>query len=176
MNDAMEIPAPTATAALESLPNEARIWTYALSRDLTQVEQEQVLGQLERFFANWQSHGRQVRGAGAVLHGRFVIIAATVDSGDISGCGIDASVHVVTPLAERLGIAICGPLDIHYRAASGSLVTVDRLTFKNAAEGGLVDGDTVVYRVDLETLGQLRTQGLECRARESWHARAFDLS
>ncbi len=132
---------------------------------------------MQPFLADWQSHGRRVLGAAAILHGRFVVVAAALEvPGDISGCGIDASVHALQPVADELGIRFCNPLDVHYRAASGSIVSVDRLTFKQAVSGGLVDGGTSVYNTTLQTLGELRTRGIEIPARESWHARAFGLS
>ena len=172
----MEFPAPTATETLESLPDDANVWVYPVARDLTAAEQDAVVENFQPFLDAWSSHGRRVHGAVAVLFGRFSVVAAKVDGGDISGCGIDASVHALTPTAEKLGFSICGPLDIHYKTADGSIVSVDRLTFKLAADGGLVDGSTIVYTGDVRTLGDLRTSGLDRVARDSWHARAFGLS
>lgn len=173
----MHTPAPTATPTLESLPDEARVWIYPVDRDLTAAVQETIIERMHPFLSDWQSHGRRVRGAAAILYGRFVVVAATLDApGDISGCGIDASVHALQPVADALGIRFCNPLDVHYRAASGSIVSVDRLKFKQAVAGGLVDGGTAVYNTTLQTLGELRTRGIEVPARESWHARAFSLS
>jgi hypothetical protein len=172
----MEIPAPTATETLESLPDEARVWVYPVARDLSGEEQDSVVESFQPFLDQWTSHGRRVHGAVVVLFARFIVVAATVNDGDISGCGVDASVHVLNPISQKLGFTICGPLDIHYKTAEGSIVSVSRLAFKQAADRGLVDGSTIVYSGDVETLGQLRTGGLERTVRDSWHARAFGVS
>lgn len=172
----VEVPAPAATESLDELPDEAKIWVYPTDRELTADDQQALISGLEDFLDSWVSHGRRVHGAAAILHAKFVVIAATLAEGDISGCGIDASVHALNPLAERLGFGFANPLDIHYRAGSGGIVSVDRLKFAEAVSRGLVDGSTVVYNPDLTTLGQLRTGGLESIARESWHGRAFGLA
>lgn len=172
----MSFPAPTATASLDTLPDEARVWVYATDRDLTPDEQEAIVERMRPFFDDWQSHGRRVTGAAAVLYGRFVVLAATLDSGDISGCGIDASVHALEPLGGELGFGFCNPLDVQYRTGEGSIVSVDRLQFKEAAQRGLVNANTEVANPDVRTLGALRKNGLVVRAGDSWHARAFDLN
>lgn len=171
----MEVPAPAATQSLDELPDHARIWIYPTDRELTASDQRMIIDGLRSFLETWESHGRRVDGAAAILHARFVVIAATKADGDMSGCGIDASVHALLPISEQLGFEFANPLDVHYRSGAGAIVSVDRLRFAEAVNRGLVDGSTIVYNPDLTTLGELRTSGLESTARESWHGRAFGL-
>src|SRR5690606_30936818 len=89
----VEVPAPAATKSLDELPDEARIWIYPTDRELTAADQQALIEGLEDFLESWESHRRPVDGAAAILHARFVVIAATLADGDMSGCGIDASVH-----------------------------------------------------------------------------------
>lgn len=175
MNTDVATPPPAASPSLGALPDEARVWVYPVARDLESAEQTAIVEGMLPFFEDWKSHGRVVHGAVAVLAGRFVVLAAQMDGGDISGCGIDASVHALEPLLARLGLELSPPLDVHYRSAAGSIVSVDRLQFKHAVDRGLVTGSAVVYDTNVDNLGILRRLGLERVARESWHSRAFGI-
>ena len=82
-----------------SLSDEARCWIYIAERRLTEAEQTTLLEALQPFFAGWASHGRPVKGTATVLEDRFLVVAGAIAGGEISGCGIDASVHAAQEAA-----------------------------------------------------------------------------
>ena len=163
------------TELLPRLPDEARVWIYAADRHLGPVEQERLTSILNSFCAVWKSHGRPVESASAVLAGRFAVIAGRIVDGDISGCGIDASVHALDTAAQELGLTWLPSLSVLYRDPSGQIQSVPRPQFREKVRSGEVDSATMVFDLTLETLGELRSGGFERPAGESWHARIFGI-
>lgn len=154
------------------LPDDARIWINAADRDLTIAEQRDVLVTLSTFIDGWSSHGHKVVAEAALVKDRFAVIAAHIPGGDVSGCGIDASVHALAELAGSLGFGWASALSIFFDAG-GRVRQTDRATFSSLAEAGSVSLDTVVFDLSLATLGAWRQGQFEVPARQSWHGRVF---
>ena len=107
------------------LPDAARCWIYVAERRLTEAEQTTLLDTLQAFFEGWASHGRPVQGAATCLDDRFLVVAgALTQEGDLSGCGIDASVHTVEEAAQRLGVVWASPLLIFYRDDDDAVISL----------------------------------------------------
>lgn len=162
------------TATLfRALPDTARVWVYIADRPLREAEQAEVQHRLDAFFDAWTSHGRGVQGAATILADRLLVLAAHIPSGDISGCGIDKSVHTVEDAAQALGFAWQSPLLVTYRAADGTLQSEPRGAFRKRVRSGEVTAATPVLDLTLTTLGEVRAGHLERPAGDAWHARAF---
>lgn len=159
-----------------SFPHTARLWVYAADAPLDEATAATIHEQLDAFMDDWTSHGRPVEGAAHIEEGRFILIAATIHGGDISGCGIDASVHAVEQAAQAAGIAWIPSLHVIYRDAEGQVQHVSRSAFRALAEEGTVTADTPVFDPSITTVGALRAGAFEQRAGDAWHARAFDLA
>ena len=161
------------------LPDTARLWVYATDRRLTDVEAESLTHRLEDFLNEWQSHGRPVEGAAEVRDRRFVLLAAHLPeapAGDVSGCGIDASVHVLEDFADEFELGWQSGLDVFYRAPDGAVRSASRPAFEALAEKGSVDADTPVFERGLDSVAALREGRFEQPASQSWHAEAFSLA
>jgi hypothetical protein len=158
-------------SAFSALPDDARLWIRAAASPLDAATQSALLDRLSAFMDGWASHQRPVEGAAAVLHDRFLAVAATpADGGDISGCGIDDLVHTIDDAASALEIEWVPSLHVLYRAPDGAVVAASRRTFQQRAEDGAVTADTPVFDPSLTSLGALRDGAFEQPARDSWHA------
>lgn len=164
------------TALFPTLPDDARCWVYVADRSLTEDEQHRLLDRLQPFLRDWSSHGRPVEGAVDVLDDRFVVLAATLSEGHISGCGIDDSVHAVEETAGALGLEWVPTLDVIYRDGEGRVQHCSRSTFRALARDGAITATTRVFDPSVTTLGAFRQGRFEQPAEASWHARAFDLA
>lgn len=161
------------TSALDHLPDEARIWLYAANRELNELEENRVREILTGFCRTWESHGRSVQSAADVVEGRFAVIAGCIQNGDVSGCGIDKSVHALEKAASELAFDWLPGILIHYRDHRGVARSVTRQEFRELVQSGNVSADTSVFDLSIETLGQLREGAFERAAADSWHARVF---
>ncbi len=160
---------------LENMPREARLWLYASDRSLTEEEAGRVQGRMDEFFLRWSSHGRTVVGAAEIAERRIVAIVAHVPEGDISGCGIDKSVHVLDELAAEMGLAWTSGLSIAYRDSVGEICLMSRPEFRAAVRSGSIHGDTTVIDLSASELADLTELGIERQASSSWHAAVFDI-
>ena len=87
--------------AFDQMPTAARVWVYTASRILGKEEIKLVSKSLSDFMATWQSHGKEVKASFQLVENRFVIIAADDSNTDISGCGIDKSIHEIQKLRKE---------------------------------------------------------------------------
>lgn len=161
---------------LRSLPDYARVWIYVADRSLDDTQIQRLLEHLDAFCTGWRSHGRPVTSAAAVVEGRFAIIAGEIPDGDISGCGIDASVHALDRAAEELGLRWLPALAVHFRAEDGTIRSVSRPEFRRLVDAGRIDSSTQVFDLSIQLLRELREGQFEQPARLTWHERAFRLS
>lgn len=156
-----------------TLPDSARTWIYLADPEIRTETWASVQPEIEAFIREWSSHRRPVLGDVRLLHGRFLVLAAYVEGGDLSGCGIDKSVHRIEALGTSHGIAWRSALDVAWRDPSGAVRTGTRQEFRQAVGSGSVHGATPVFDTSIASLGVLRSAGLERPASRSWHARAF---
>lgn len=157
--------------AFDALPDSADCWLYATDRPLTDDERQMLEDLFESFQKDWSSHGRTVQGACQVLGNRLVIVAAHVTQGDISGCGIDKSLHLLQQVAESRQFNWASALNIILKDSDGLYQVVSRSEFKEGAMEGRFGADTPVVDLSIRSLGQLREGGLERAAGQSWHQR-----
>lgn len=156
-----------------SLPDAARVWIYTADRALGPTERATLLDAIGPFLAAWSSHRRPVLGEAAVLEDRFLVVAAHVADGDLSGCGIDKSVHEIEQLGSRFGIAWRGALDVAWRNEKGEVEVSSRADFRSAIGSGRVGARTPVFDTSITELGAFRSTGFPRPAAESWHGRVF---
>jgi hypothetical protein len=158
------------------LPDSARCWVYVADRPLTDTQQENLLEQLHAFFDAWTSHGTRVQGAATLCDDRVLLLAADVPDGDLSGCGIDKSVHAIEAAAQQQDFNWLSPLQVVWRNAEGRLQHGSRSAFRALARDGAVDGTTPVFDLSVSTVGALREGQFEQPAHQSWHGRIFRLA
>lgn len=151
-----------------------RIWIYQSSRELTADEAILILKRLEEFTEGWKAHGKQLAARAEVRHNRFVIIFLNEQVAAATGCSIDKSVHLLKAIEQELGIDLFDRMRIAYRKGD-TIMDVSRAGFEQAIEAGEVDENTIVFDNTVQTSDELGTRW-EVPAKESWHARVFQLS
>lgn len=159
--------------SIDTLPDDARIWIYATNRELNELEELRVKEILDQFCRDWTSHQRPVESAADVIEGKFAVISGRIVDGDVSGCGIDKSVHALDAAAAELGFEWLTGLEVHYRDGLGVARSVSRPEFRRLVREGAVSSDTPVFDTSIETIGRLRLGEFEQPASTSWHARVF---
>jgi len=157
--------------SFDHLPDGADCWLYATDRVLTADEIAFMENLFDTFQREWSSHGQKVHGACRVIEGRIIVIAAHVEGGDISGCGIDKSLHLLQEAAQSRSFSWVSALNIVYQDGDGDLQVVTRAQFKTLAAQGAITDSTRVVDLSLRSLGALRSHGLLRTVASSWHAR-----
>jgi len=151
-------PAVRTIPGLAHLPDEARLWIFGASRPISEQEVAPLVSITERFLEGWAAHGQA--------------LAAALDEDHTapSGCSIDALTRHVMHLETELDVRLLDGGAVWFRDAAG-VRQVDRREFRQMAARGEVDGDTIVFDLAVQRLGDVRTGGWELPAASSWHAR-----
>ena len=158
------------TARLEDFPDSARIWIFGTDRKLGAAETEQLLGCVDGFLQGWAAHGVPLRATRSWRHGRFLIVAVDMERAPPSGCSIDALVHVLRDLEDRLGARFLGNEAVWYRDDTGAIRRASRPEFRQLAQQGGVTLSSTVFDNSITALSELRAGRWEGPASERWHA------
>lgn len=164
-------PSPNpAGSGLEDFPGSARIWIFGTDRELEAGETEALLGAVDEFLQGWAAHGVPLRATRSWRHGRFLIVAVDMDHAPPSGCSIDALVHVLRDIEDRLGVRFPGNEAVWYRDDAGAIRRASRPEFRRLAKQGRVTLASTVFDNSITALSQLRAGRWEGPAAERWHA------
>ena len=161
-------------AGMEDFPGSARIWIFGTDRELDAAETGELLGSVDGFLETWAAHGVPLRATRSWRHGRFLIVAVDLEHAPPSGCSIDALVHRLRDLEQRLGARFPGNETVWYRDDDGAIRRATRPEFRELARTGGVTPDSVVFDNSITALADLRADRWEGPASESWHAALFD--
>ena len=156
----------------EVLPDESRLWVFAVERTLVEADQENFLSAVDRFLETWAAHGVPLTCGRDFRRGRFLLVAVDETSAPPSGCSIDAMVGVLKDQERRLGLRILDNTPVWF-VADGEVQRISRPEFSRLAEEGVVGPDTVVFDNTVTRLKDVRAGRWEGPARESWHQRVF---
>jgi hypothetical protein len=154
------------------LPDDARIWTFGVQRPLSPEEEQGFLEAVDGFLDTWAAHGTPLRGARRWHHGRMLVVGVDESAAPPSGCSIDALVHSLKDLEQRLDTRIVDNAPVWY-LRDGEVSAVSRKEFRQRAESEEVDRDTVVFDPTLTRMAEYRAGQWEGPAANSWHGRAF---
>lgn len=160
-------------ALFSSLSDEARLWIYAVDRPLEAEEMINIESSLDGFIEGWHSHGRKVKAESAILYNRFILIAAEIPEAEISGCGIDASVHAIESIGQSNGFSLLSGLIVYYKDSSDSIHAVSRSAFRQLVRAARVSAATVVFDPGITSLTEFKEGGFELQAGSSWHSMVF---
>ncbi len=163
-------PAARTVPGLAHLPDEARLWIFGASRPISEQQVAPLVSSTERFLEGWAAHGQALAAAFEWRYERFLLVAVDEDHTAPSGCSIDALTGHVKHLETELDVRLLDGGAVWFRDAAG-IRRVDRREFREMAARGEVDGDTIVFDLAVQRLGDLRTGGWELPAASSWHAR-----
>lgn len=156
------------------IPDDARLWTFHAERTLSDEEGARLRGELERFLETWAAHRKDLTAGYEIRDNQFILIGVDESRLPPSGCSIDSMVDALKAIGGGLGVELVDSPDVVYRAGD-ALHCVDRDEFARRAGRGEVHAGTVVFDRMAQRVGDVRAGRWERPARESWHARAFDL-
>lgn len=147
---------------IDQLSSDAHVWIFGISPSLDESAQQVLLRRVDAFLDDWSAHGIPIAGARELLYGSFLVIAAD-ERREKSGCSIDRMFGTLRELERELGVSILDSTRVFLRD-DGGIRAVGRGEFREAA-----NGETPVFDVTAERLGEVRSGTWEKRAADSWH-------
>jgi hypothetical protein len=138
------------------LPASSRVWVYAASRPLTETEQELVKSQALAFTDGWTAHQVPLKASFMIVKDVFLVFGVDIAHHDISGCGIDKSVHLVQKWEQELGVSFFDRMQLEYEQ-NGELRLSNKSGMQQALEQGVVNEHTPFYNKTVNTVGELNS-------------------
>ncbi len=133
---------------------QSRVWIYQPNRPLTDADKNYILESGATFAKNWTAHNLQLKAAVDILHGFFVAIIVDETMNDVSGCGIDKSVHFMQETGAKLGIDFFDRLNIAY-LQNENIQTAHQAELKKLLAEGTIKADTPVFINTIQSLAEL---------------------
>ncbi len=88
----------------EDFSSDAKVWVYQSSRLLMMSEALQLEEKLEKFVAEWESHGAPVKGYANLLFGQFIVFMADDTDARICGRAIDSVARFAQEIEKEFSI------------------------------------------------------------------------
>ncbi len=152
-----------------SLPDTSRVWIYQADREFTQDEVEQISEKLNVFVANWKRHGDDLKTSFQIKYNQFIVLGVDENYNDVSGCSIDASVHIIKELQKEFEVDLLNKMIVSFKDGD-NVNTVSLKDFKTYVKLEKINADTVVFNNMITSKGDFET-AWEVEASKSWHAK-----
>jgi len=153
----------------ELLSDNSRVWVYQADRTLTEQEVEQIAKKLVPFVSNWKRHGDALKASFKIVYNQFVVLAVDEDYNDVSGCSIDASVHLMREIEKELNIDMFDKMKVTFKDGT-NINTITLQEFKVYAKQQKINANTVVFNNMINSKADLMN-AWEIEAGKSWHAK-----
>ena len=85
---------------LASQPDNAKVWVYQSSLELTDSDLKQIKEVGDFFLGQWESHNLPVNGSIDVYNNRFIVISAFSDEDAMCGKAQDSQMRLIKELEE----------------------------------------------------------------------------
>lgn len=154
---------------MDNLSPDSRVWIYQSNRKLTADESEAIQAHLDDFCRQWTSHSNQLKAAGRVVDGLFLILMADESQAGASGCSIDSSVHFIRSLGQKFNLDLFDRMTFAFQAEDGPSLA-SRAEFELFYKEGKIKEDTIVFDTLVKTKQDFET-AFKKPLKESWHHR-----
>ena len=153
--------------AYNKLPNNSRIWVYQSNREFTREEIEYISNRSVEFIEQWTKHGSDLKGSFTIKYNQFLVLAVDQGFNNVSGCSIDASVHFVQALQDKLKVDMMDKMNVSFKV--GEHINIAKLNeFRAFAKSKKINTKTLVFNNMIATKQELEEQW-EIPAEQSWH-------
>lgn len=125
-------------------PN-SKTWVYQASRNLSDVESQELKSLASSFASEWKSHGAPLKAAADVLYNRFLVMMVDEDAGSASGCSIDSSVAQIRSIEQKLNIDLFDRLNLAFLNTDNTLETVHTSKLAQAFQLCAIEDTTTVF-------------------------------
>jgi hypothetical protein len=153
----------------EKLPAQARVWVFASDRPLAGKDAELLLGEVDRFLAQWNAHGHPLRCAREWRDDRFLAIGVDPTAEQASGCSIDGLFRGLQTLERVLNTRLVAGGRVFYRDGTGAPTLVARPEIAALASQGALTPDTPVFDLSITAAADYRAR-FESPAGKTWVA------
>ena len=150
----------------EGFASESRVWVYQSNRLFTLSEALEIEEQLNKFSAEWRSHGAKVNAYANLFFGQFVVLMADETEAGVSGCSTDSSVRFIKELGDQFKVDFFNHTNLAFVSKDKiQLLPLNQLTY--AFENGFIDEDTLFFNNVVQNKAELENNWI-IPVKDSW--------
>lgn len=158
----------------DTFSDSSRVWIYQSSRLFMLSEALEIEELLEKFTAEWRSHGAEVDAYGNLFFGQFVVLMADETTAGVSGCSTDASVRFIKSLGERFGVDFFNRTNLAFVVKEKvQVLPMNQLAY--AVQNNFINGDTLYFNNLVQTKKELEESWI-VPVKISWIGKKLNLS
>ena len=153
----------------ENFADESRVWIYQSNRLFTLSEALEIEELLNKFTAEWRSHGADVDAYGNLFFGQFIVLMADEKRGaGVSGCSTDSSVRFIKDLGEKFKVDFFNRTNLAFVVKEKiQLLPMSQLSY--AVQNFFIDGETFYFNNLVQTKKELENNWI-VPIKDSWLA------
>jgi len=158
----------------ENFSPQSRVWVYQSSRTFMLSEALEIEELLNKFAAEWRSHGSKVNAYANLFFGQFLVLMADETDTTVSGCSTDSSVNFVKSLGEKYGVDFFNRTNLaFYSKDKIQVLPLNQLNY--AVEHGFINADTLYFHNLVQTKTELESHWI-IPVKDSWLAARLNIT
>ena len=150
----------------DSFADNSRVWIYQSSRLFTLSEALEIEELLNKFTAEWRSHGAGVDAYGNLFFGQFIVLMADESRTGVSGCSTDSSVRFIRSLGEKFAVDFFNRTNLAF-VVKGKVQVLPMSQLNYAVQNYFIDGNTLYFNNLVQTKKELEENWI-VPIKDSW--------
>jgi hypothetical protein len=151
---------------LTQMPPEAKVWVYAANRLLTPAEVADITSIGADFTQSWTAHQQQLKASFTILHNLFMVVMVDESYNEVSGCGIDKSIHLMQDIDKKYQLDLFNRLRIELWQHNEVVIT-NKQQLSVMLQEGSVNEQTITFNKTISTKAQFDGQ-FQIPLSQSW--------
>jgi hypothetical protein len=157
----------------DTFADNSRVWIYQSSRLFLLSEALEIEELLNKFTAEWRSHGADVDAYGNLFFGQFVVLMADETRVGVGGCSTDSSVRFIKSLGEKFNVDFFNRTNLAFVAKDKiQVLPMGQLSY--ALQNSFIDGNTLYFNNLVQTKKELEEAWI-IPVKDSWLAKKLGL-
>ena len=157
---------------IDQMTDKSRVWIFQAERKLSEAESAVVEDEVKRFVDSWKAHGADLIASYSLEKNQFLVISVNEESQAATGCSIDASVHVIAALEQKLGLSLRNNDKVAFMVGE-EIQLHPFLALKKLVSEGSLSKETTVFDNTVQEMGQFREKW-ENQAINTWLSRYYN--
>lgn len=144
------------------------MWIYQSNRLFLMSEALEIEELVNKFCAEWRSHGDKVAAYGNLFFGQFLVLMADESEVSVGGCSTDSSQRFVKSLEQRFEVDFFNRSNLAFIVKDKvQVLPLNQLQY--ALENGFINADTLYFNNTVQTREELEKSWI-IPVKNSWLA------
>ncbi|MEO6302909.1 MAG: hypothetical protein ABIP51_07035 [Bacteroidia bacterium] len=132
----------------------SRVWTYIISKKLSNDELNSLLETGNAFVKGWTAHEQQLTASFEIFKERIIVVKVNEDVTGASGCSIDKLTRFIKETEKQFIIELLNRLLVAYK--NGDAIEITHSSkIKELLAQHIISENTVVYNTSVLTQNEL---------------------